>query len=233
MSQDMANKATFPRVLFCASYVYRRGLWMHKIKFASYVVCTTLLMAAGCKSHTIDKMAFKSAINDHYQTKQVCLWTDPVKFPAQADTSNDDQTKGFDALVDAGLLTRQSAEKKRFLIGSKQVNNYDLSDKGRSTWTADTSQPGYGNFCAGHREVTNIDSFTPADNPDASQYSVAYHYDLAAAPDWATSAETKTAFPALAADLSGQQAATATLVKSNDGWQVSSVQEPAASDLPK
>lgn len=206
---------------------------MRKTKFASYLICTTLLMAAGCKTNTVDKMAFKSAINDYYKAKPVCIWTTTVKFPAQADTSNDEQTKGFDALVDAGLLTRQSAEKKRFLIGSKQVNNYDLSDKGRSTWTADPSQPGYGNFCVGPREVTNIDSYTPPDNANATQYSVAYHYDIAGAPDWATTAETKTAFPALAADLSGQQTATASLVKSSNGWQVSSVQQPNASELPK
>ncbi len=57
------------------------------------------------------------------------------------DTNNDLQTKGFDALTDAGLLTRTSQEKKRFLIGSKQVNDYDVSDKGRTQWTVDQSQP--------------------------------------------------------------------------------------------
>ena len=35
------------------------------------------------------------------------------------------------------------------IIASKQVNNYDLSDAGRSTWTPDPAQPGYGNFCYG------------------------------------------------------------------------------------
>jgi len=77
------------------------------------------------------------------------LWGTAIKFPVQADTSNDEQTKGFDALTDAGLLTRTPGEKSRFLIGSKQVNNYDLSDKGRSDWTPDQTQPGYGNFCFG------------------------------------------------------------------------------------
>jgi hypothetical protein len=38
----------------------------------------------------------------------------------------------------------------------------------------------------------------------------------------------KTAFPSLAADTSGQQTATATLVKSDKGWQVSGVQPSAA-----
>lgn len=71
--------------------------------------------------------------------------------------------KGYDALTDAGFLARKAAEKKRFLIGSKQVNDCDLSDKGRSSWTADLTQPESGSFYFGHREVTTIDGFTPAD----------------------------------------------------------------------
>jgi hypothetical protein len=178
------------------------------------------VLAAGCHSNTVDKAAIKSAINDYLGAHQECVWNNPIKFPAQADTANDMQTKGYDALTDAGLLVRSSAEKKRFLIGSKQVNDYDLSDKGRSTWTSDPSQPGYGNFCFGHREVTTVDSFTPPDTADATQYTVNYHYDLAGVPGWASSAEMKTAFPKLASDTSGQQTATASLVKSSEGWQV-------------
>ena len=189
----------------------------------SLAACAAVFAAAGCRSNNVDKGAFKSAINDYYRGKQVCIWSDPVKFPAQADTSNDEQTKGFDALTDAGMLTRTSAEKKRILIGSKQVNDYDLSDKGRSTWTPDPSQPGYGNFCFGQREVTTVDSYTPPDT-SATQYSVSYHYAVSGLSDWANSAEMKTAFPKLAAETSGQQTAAATLVKSSNGWQVSNVQ---------
>lgn len=196
---------------------------MHRKNLVSFAVCGILLMVAACKTNTVDKAAFKSAINDYYRGKQECLWSAAVKFPVQADTSNDQQTQGFDALTDAGLLARTSAEKKRFLIGSKQVNNYDLSDKGRSTWTPDSSQPGYGNFCFGHPEVTSIETFNPPDT-NATQYTVSYHYALTGLPDWANSAEMKTAFPRLAADTSGQQTATATVVKSDSGWQVSNVQ---------
>jgi hypothetical protein len=182
------------------------------------------LIGAGCrKTNFVDKMAFKSAINNYYSTRQDCVWSSPVKFPVQADTSNYEQTKGYDALTDAGFLVRQAAEKKRFLIGSKQVNNYDLSDKGRSSWMADQTQPGFGNFCFGHREVTTIDGFTPADVSDATQYSVSYHFDVASVPGWASTVEMKTAFPKVAIDTSGQQTAVANLMKSNSGWQVNSV----------
>jgi hypothetical protein len=194
---------------------------------------STLLITAGCrKTNMVDKATFKSAINNYLSARQECVWPDPIKFPAQADTSKKDQTKGFDALTDAGLLVRTSAEKKRFLVGSKQVNNYDLSDKGRSTWTAEQTQPGYGNFCIGHREVTTIDSFTPPDNPDATQFSVTYHYDVASVPAWASTTEMKTAFPNIAADTSGQQMAIATVAKSDQGWQVTAVQ-PAGGTLPQ
>ncbi|WP_263356394.1 hypothetical protein [Acidicapsa ligni] len=207
---------------------------MYAKRVLSLAICGAMVMAAGCrKTNMVDKSAFKSAINNYYSSRQECVWPDAKKFPAQADTSNDEQTKGYDALTDAGLLMRKSAEKKRFLIGSKQVNDYDLSDLGRSTWTVDQTQPGYGNFCFGHREATTIDSFTPADNADATQYSVNYHLHVANVPSWASTTEMKTAFPNIAADTSGQQTATATIVKSNSGWQVTSVQPLGDTTLPQ
>ena len=196
------------------------------MRASKIVVCLVVggvMLAAGCKKNTVDKMAFKSALNNYYSGRQDCLWSASIKFPVQADTSNDEQTKSFDALTDAGLLTRKAEEKKRFLIGSKQVNDYDLSDQGRSAWTADASQPGYGNFCFGHPEVTSIDGYTPADDTE-TRYTVSYHYGDTHLPTWATSAEMKTAFPKLAAQTSDTQTATATLIKSNESWQVQNVQ---------
>lgn len=191
---------------------------MRMRKMLTFALAGMVLLAAGCRKNTVDKGAFKSALNNYLASKKECVWSAPTKFPAQADASNDEQTKGFDALTDAGLLTRKAVEKKRFLIGSKQANDYDLSDKGRSVWTADASQPGYGNFCYGHDEVTSIDSYSPAAD-NATQYMVSYHYQLSGVPDWANSAEMKTAFPKLNA-AGAPETATATLVKSNDGWLV-------------
>jgi len=45
-------------------------------------------------------------------------------------------------------------------VASKQVNHYDLSDKGRTSGTPDSSQPGYGNVCFGNRQVTSIENST-------------------------------------------------------------------------
>lgn len=205
---------------------------MRNQRMMSVTVCGLMLVAAGCrKTNQVDKGAFTSALNNYYSTRQECVWQSAMKFPAQADTSNDEQTKGFDALTDAGLLTRSSAEKKRFLIGSKQVNDYDVSGKGRSVWTADPTQPGYGNFCYGHASVSSIDSYTPGNDANASSYSVAYHYKNASLPDWAQSAEMQTAFPKIAADASGNNAATANLTQSTNGWQVGSVQPSGGGSL--
>lgn len=194
---------------------------------ATRIVCLMMawvaLFAAGCKKNAVDTMAFKSALNSYYANQQECLWTAPVKFPQQADTSKDEDTKTYDALTDAGLLTRKPEEKKRFLIGSKQVNDYDLSDQGRSSWTPDPSQPGYGNFCYGHPQVSAVDGYT-AEDDTGTRYNVTYHYGPANVPAWANSAEMKTAFPKLASETSGMQTATATLLKTDNGWNVQNVQ---------
>jgi hypothetical protein len=102
-------------------------------------------------------MSYKAAINNHYKAFPMCIWSQPKKFPVQAATSDDAKTEGYDALTQEGLLVRTTAEKKVLIIASKQVNNYDLSGTGRTSWTPDSSQPGYGNFCYGNREVTSVD----------------------------------------------------------------------------
>ena len=202
---------------------------MQTARMALWVTAAAALIA-GCHTNMVDKSAFKSALNNYYSSRHECLWDHELKFPVQADTSNYDQTKGFDALTDAGLLKRTPGEKSRFLIGSKQVNNYDLSDKGRSDWTADAAQPGYGNFCFGSPEVTSIDNYSPSDDANATQYSVTYHYSVNL-PDWANTAEIKTAFPRVAND-SGGAMATATLSKSSNGWMVQNAPPVAGSPSP-
>jgi hypothetical protein len=182
-------------------------------------LAAVLLLNLGCKR--IDHTAqFTNAINTYYSVHPVCLWKDPIKLPAQADTSDTSQTSGYDALVDQGLLTRTPAEKKVMIVASKQVNNYDLSEKGRSAWTADVNQPGFGNFCYGRRKVTSIDSSTPTSDERGNTSVVAYHYAIADAPAWATAEETQNAFPQIRADLSSPHHGTAILIETNEGWKM-------------
>jgi hypothetical protein len=190
--------------------------------FRTIAMCAAIiLLEVGCNKKDDNSMNFRNAIDTYYTAHPACLWSDPIKFPVQADTSDNSKTAGYDALVDQGLLVRTTAEKKKFIIASKQVNNYDLSDKGRSAWTADVNQPGYGNFCYGHRKVSSIDSSTPTTSAVGATTQVTYHYTLTDPPAWATAAETQTAYPQVHSDLATPQTGQATLTNTNNGWQLS------------
>lgn len=188
---------------------------------------TVLGWATGCK-RGVDKAEFVNVIDASLAHHHDCVWPKPVKMPAQADASKDESARAYDALVDAGLLMREVEVNKRSVIGSKQVNHYNLSDKGHSSWTPDPSQDGYGNFCFGHFNVTAIDSATPNDSSNPTQYTVKYEYEVEGIPAWASTAESRLAFPKIAADTS-IQTATVTVVKgSNGGWTVPPQAAPAA-----
>lgn len=192
---------------------------LHTLRAAA--VCgAALLVTAGCNKKADNSINYKSAINTYYSAHPSCLFSQPVQFPTQKTTSDTSSTAPYDALVDQGLLVRTTAEKKVFIVASKQVTNYDLSSNGRSAWTADTTQPGFGNFCYGHRSVSAIDSSTPASSDVGATTQINYHYGFSDAPSWASAAETKNAFPNVAADLAGPQAAVATLTNTANGWQV-------------
>ncbi len=179
-----------------------------------------MLAATGCNKKADNTSNYKSAINAYFNSRPACLWDSPKKFPVQAGTSDTDKTSNYDALVDQGLLVRTTAEKKVFIVASKQVNNYDLSDKGRGSWAADQTQPGFGNFCYGHRSVSSIDSSTENTGQVGATTVVDYHYTLADVPGWASAAETQNAYPQLKADLAGPQAAQANLSDTSNGWVV-------------
>lgn len=183
-----------------------------------------LTLAAGC-NHTNGvnlNAEYKAALNNYYAAHPACLWENTKKFPVQAATSDDAKTQGYDALTDAGLLVRTTAEKKQFLIGSKQVNNYDLSPQGRSDWTVDPAQPGYGNFCYARREVTSIDNASQTTNSAGEKTAVVnYHFKLTHIAGWAQSPEMKTAFPRLASVGTGSEPGQTTLVWNGAAWQMS------------
>ncbi len=190
-------------------------------QFRAMLLCGVTLLSAGCNKQDNSKANYQSAINDYYKAHPACIWQDTKKFPVQAATSDDAKTQGYDALTDAGLLTRTTGEKKVFIIASKQVNNYDLSAQGRSAWTPDTTQPGYGNFCYGHRVVDSIDSFTTGVNGSGLKTAqVNYHYTFADVPQWAKSQEVQTAFSSAGAALAHSQPGQDSLVMNGSNWQV-------------
>ncbi len=192
--------------------------------FIRKFLCTTAILftVIACNKKADNSINYTNAINSYYSAHPACLWPTSQQFPAQAETSDQSKTMPYDALVDQGLLVRTTAEKKKLIVVTKQVNNYDLSDKGRAVWTADTTQPGFGNFCYGHRKVSSIDSSTPTTDTVGSATNVNYHYTLSDVPTWATAPETQTAYPQIRSAATGPQAATAALTNTSNGWQVSS-----------
>jgi len=177
------------------------------------------LLCVGCNKTADNSLNYKSAINTYYNAHPSCLWTERKKFPLQIAASNTEQDAPYAALVDDGLLVRSTSE-KRIIIVDKRETNYDLSDAGRSAWTADASQPGYGNFCYGQRSVSSIDSATANNGQPGATSVVVYHYTFSGAPAWTKNAEVQNAFPQLRADLNGTGVATKTLVDTPNGWQV-------------
>ncbi|SFS05899.1 hypothetical protein SAMN05421771_1142 [Granulicella pectinivorans] len=195
---------------------------LNQITQAVALCAVAVLGVAGCKKTADNSLNYKSALNTYYDAHPACLWTQSKKFPTQANTSDGDKTAPFDALVDQGLLVRTTGEKKELIILSKQVTNYDLSDQGRSAWTADVNQPGYGNFCYGHWSVSSIDSTTPTTDQPGATTQVSYHYGLSGTPAWATAPETQNAFPSIRANLAPNLTGSATLSNTTGGWVVSS-----------
>lgn len=191
-------------------------------KFA-LLLAVPLLFATACNKNHAKATNYADAINTYYQAHPACLWANEKQFPVQA-SPDDAKTERYDALVDAGLLTRTTSEKK-IIVVSKRENNYDLSQQGRSDWTADPNQPGYGNFCYGHRKVSSIDSSSPTSSQQGATTTVDYHFTITGTPNWATSQEMQTAFPQLAG-ASTPQPATATLVNTSNGWQVQKTSHP-------
>src|SRR6202012_192887 len=204
-----------------ASYLVERITAMNTHPWRTALLCGAAVLVFGCNKQDNSKANYQTAINDYYKAHPACIWQDTKKMPVQAATADDAKTQGFDALTDAGLLTRTTAEKKVFIVASKQVNNYDLSDQGRSAWTPEASQPGYGNFCYGHRAVDSIDSFTAGVNGSGLKTAqVNYHFSFADVPGWAKNQEVQTAFPSLGASLARSQPGQDSLVLNGSNWQV-------------
>ncbi len=184
------------------------------------IITSALLLVAGCKKTADNTSNYKSAINTYLSANPSCLWDNPVKFPVQVNTSDADKTAGYDALYNRGLLNRTTGEKKKLLgLIDKQVTNYDLSAAGRSSWTASQSDPSYGNFCYGHREVSSIDNTSVTGDQPGATAAVMYHYTLADVAGWAKDGGVQSAFPNVKDNLAGGQG-TATLVDADNGWMV-------------
>ncbi len=189
--------------------------------FRGAIFCSAIFIVAGCSKTGNSNANYTSAINNYYKAHPDCLWRRSKRFPVQAATDDDSRTRGYDALTDARLLTRTTAERKEFILLSERVNNYNISPNGRSSWTQDTTQPGYGNLCYGRRKVTAINTANVTTNSDGAKTAqVNYNFKMVDVPNWAQGQEMQTAFPNLNSTLSGTQTGKATLAMNGNTWQV-------------
>lgn len=181
---------------------------------AILTLAAAVALAVGCRSKTLDQSEFRYALDDYYRIQPHCLWSNIVRFPADADSSNPEQARQLKALTDAGLLERRTG-----MRDGAVVTEYNLSTQGQAQWTADKREPGWGNFCFARTQVTSIDRINP---PTAASiaHTITYHYS-SDIPDWAKNSEVRSAFPQIVAEDGG--AATATLVRAGTALQVQNV----------
>jgi hypothetical protein len=198
----------------------RKAFDMRANDLAILILAATAVLAAGCHSNAVDPAEFRYVLNDYYRMQPHCLWTSSVNFPTQADKNNPEQATQLKALTDAGLLERRTGT-----LGGAVVTEYSLTAQGQTQWTIDNREPGWGNFCLAHAEITSIDSINPPTNASIA-HTITYLY-AADVPNWAKSAAVQSAFPNVAAEASGT--ATATLVRAGTEWQVQNVR-PAGSE---
>jgi hypothetical protein len=193
---------------------------MNHIFKASALCGIALLLSTGCKKTADNTANYRSAIDAYFAAHPACLWPQPIQFPVQVNRSDTTKTAAYDALYDAGLLTRTSEEKKVLIVATKPVATYDLNDKGRGEWSPDTTHPGFGNFCYGHRKVDTIVSATSNNGEPGATTQASYLYSFINAPDWSQAIETQTEFPKVGAAVNSHGGGVLTLTDTTGGWKV-------------
>lgn len=195
-------------------------------KLSVFAALAGAFAVAGCHKNSPANLAnsdYVRAINAYWSVHPACLWPAPVQFPTQQDTAKTNRTSPYHALTDIGFLQRQTDETHHLLIGDKQVNLYGLTPQGRAAWTPDQTQPGYGNFCFGHRTVTSIDTVnaTAASSPNRPATAIVnYHFIIKDAAPWLKNPEIENAFPQAAYLAGANLPDSATLSKTSAGWQM-------------
>jgi hypothetical protein len=175
-----------------------------KAPIALFALAALLLApVSACNSGTkATPENFTKTINSYFLDHPDCLLAN-IHFPYE--TSDKDSTKQMDTLVKANMLAKSEEM-------SIHASRYTPTDAGARYAPR---------FCFGHREVTNIDSFTPpAVSNGYNHTTVIYHYEMKEVPVWAKSPDVIAAFPALAQATSGQASGKIVLGETPAGWQV-------------
>ena len=57
------------------------------------------------------KADYVKTLNSYYEGRPLCVWSESVKFPVENATADEARERGFDALVDSGLLVRSAGKR--------------------------------------------------------------------------------------------------------------------------
>ncbi len=166
---------------------------------------------AGCGDQRVaNKRSLEHALNRDYSVNADCLFSKALPFPFEVSVKDKllAQTRSrLDALVEAGLLTREESIRK-----NEVVNRYSITASGAQV-------EGHGRFCYGRRQVTSVEKFTPpVDYQGMPLTKVEYHFVLKDSAGWAKQEEVRNAFPDVAKSLQQSPVDEATLVLTNNGW---------------
>ncbi len=183
------------------------------------------LVIAACGSpKDPTKSNFSKAIQAYLDTQQgLCARIPADKLPFTLENKGwfGDFKERADALVDAGLLTKQNAEIK---AGNKMApaTEYQISDLGKKYLIPDKSTSAFGMgrnnaFCSGKYAMVEVDNFTePSEMMGMKVSQVNFRYKLDGADDWTKTEALRTNFKNFAAqsNIEGK----ATLILTDSGW---------------
>jgi hypothetical protein len=169
------------------------------------------MLAVGCGDQRVaSKQSLEKALNRDYSLNADCLFAKPLPFPYELSVNDKllAQTRSrLDALVQAGLLTREQS-----IRGRSIVNRYSMTVSGSRV-------KGNGRFCYGRREVTSVEKFTtPVSYQGMPLTKVEYHFVEKDSAGWAKDDKVRSAFPDVAKSLEPSPIDEATLILTNDGW---------------
>lgn len=179
------------------------------LQFAVLTGVVSLL--AGCGDQTVaTKQNLEKALNRDYALNADCLFAKALPFPYELSVSDKllAQTRErLDALVGAGLLTREQSVK-----GNGIINRYAMTVRGSQV-------AGNGRFCYGRREVTSVENFTqPTTYQGKPLTKVEYHFIEKDSAGWVKDDSVRNAFPDVAKSMEPSPIDEATLILTNDGW---------------
>jgi len=192
------------------------------LRIVACLVFPLALVACGNPKEA-SKANFKKALEDYFTENCSRLPVNVQTFPIVMNGGLPQNAVKYNALVEAGLLTRTELPVSTPvpLQGVRVLPNieYNLTGKGKTLFKEGggllSGKPS--GFCFGHVEIASIDSFSEPAQLNGQTISQVTFTANPILDDWAKSPTIQRAFPENTSGKSGQM--TLPLVLMNDGWR--------------